>query len=374
MQKRCYYETLGIERSASGETVKKAFRKLAMQYHPDRNPGDNDAEHRFKEINEAYDVLKDEDKRAAYDRFGHAAFENGGPRGNGGGFSEGSFADIFDDLFGDFMGGRQRGQSRTRGADLRFDLEITLEEAHNGKDASITVPSSVACNECHGTGSAAGSEPKVCRTCDGRGKVRSQQGFFMIERTCPTCQGVGQTIANPCRPCSGSGRIRKERTLQVKIPPGVDDGTRIRLGGEGEAGLRNGQSGDLYIFLSVRPHRLFKRDGPHIFCRVPIPMTKAALGGEVEIPTIDGARAKITLPAGTQSGKQFRLRGKGMNTLNNQGRGDMIVETAVETPVNLTKRQKELLKEFEAEGGEDTNPETKSFFTRVKEAWDELTE
>lgn len=374
MQKRCYYETLGIERSASGETVKKAFRKLAMQYHPDRNPGDNDAEHRFKEINEAYDVLKDEDKRAAYDRFGHAAFENGGPRGNGGGFSEGSFADIFDDLFGDFMGGRQRGQSRTRGADLRFDLEITLEEAHNGKDASITVPSSVACNECHGTGSAAGSEPKVCRTCDGRGKVRSQQGFFMIERTCPTCQGVGQTIANPCRSCSGSGRIRKERTLQVKIPPGVDDGTRIRLGGEGEAGLRNGQSGDLYIFLSLKPHRLFKRDGPHIFCRVPIPMTKAALGGEVEIPTIDGARAKITLSAGTQSGKQFRLRGKGMNTLNNQGRGDMIVETAVETPVNLTKRQKELLKEFEAEGGEDTSPETKSFFTRVKEAWDELTE
>lgn len=374
MQKRCYYETLGIERSASGETVKKAFRKLAMQYHPDRNPGDNDAEHRFKEINEAYDVLKDEDKRAAYDRFGHAAFENGGPRGNGGGFSEGSFADIFDDLFGDFMGGRQRGQSRTRGADLRFDLEITLEEAHNGKDASITVPSSVACDECHGSGSAAGSEPKVCRTCDGRGKVRSQQGFFMIERTCPTCQGVGQTIANPCRPCSGSGRVRKERTLQVKIPPGVDDGTRIRLGGEGEAGLRNGQSGDLYIFLSLKPHRLFKRDGPHIFCRVPIPMTKAALGGEVEIPTIDGARAKITLPAGTQSGKQFRLRGKGMNTLNNQGRGDMIVETAVETPVNLTKRQKELLKEFEAEGGEDTSPETKSFFTRVKEAWDELTE
>ncbi len=374
MQKRCYYETLGVERSASGETVKKAFRKLAMQCHPDRNPGDKDAEHRFKEINEAYDVLKDEDKRAAYDRFGHAAFENGGPRGNGGGFSEGSFADIFDDLFGDFMGGRQRGQSRTRGADLRFDLEITLEEAHNGKDASITVPSSVACNECHGSGSAAGSEPKVCRTCDGRGKVRSQQGFFMIERTCPTCQGVGQTIANPCRPCSGSGRVRKERTLQVKIPPGVDDGTRIRLSGEGEAGLRNGQSGDLYIFLSLKPHRLFKRDGPHIFCRVPIPMTKAALGGEVEIPTIDGARAKITVPAGAQSGKQFRLRGKGMNTLNNQGRGDMIVETAVETPVNLTKRQKELLKEFEAEGGEDTSPETKSFFTRVKEAWDELTE
>ena len=374
MQKRCYYETLGVERSASGDVLKKAFRKLAMQCHPDRNPGDKDAEHRFKEINEAYDVLKDEDKRAAYDRFGHAAFENGGPRGNGAGFSEGSFADIFDDLFGDFMGGRQRGPSRTRGADLRFDLEISLEEAHNGKDASITVPSSVACAECHGTGSAAGSEPKVCRTCEGRGKVRSQQGFFMIERTCPTCQGVGQTIANPCRPCSGSGRVRKERTLQVKIPPGVDDGTRIRLSGEGEAGLRNGQSGDLYIFLSLKPHRLFKREGPHIFCRVPIPMTKAALGGEVEIPTIDGARAKVTVPAGAQSGKQFRLRGKGMNTLNNQGRGDMIVETAVETPVNLTKRQKELLREFDAEGGDDTNPETKSFFTRVKEAWDELTE
>lgn len=375
MEKRCYYESLGVSRGASAEEIKKAFRAQAMKCHPDRHPGDREAEQRFKEINEAYDVLKDEDKRAAYDRFGHAAFENGGPRGNGG-FTESSFADIFDDLFGDFMGGRGRrgGNMQSRGADLRYDMEITLEEAHNGREATITIPTSVSCEECHGSGAAAGAEPTVCKTCNGRGKIRSQQGFFTIERTCPTCHGAGQTISNPCRPCGGSGRMHKERTLQVRVPAGVDEGTRIRLSGEGEAGLRGGPNGDLYIFLAIRPHKLFKRDGPHIYCRVPVSMVTAALGGDIEVPTIDGGRVKVSIPAGAQAGKQFRLRAKGMNTLGNQGRGDMIVEMAVETPVNLSKKQKELLRAFEAEGGEDTSPESKSFFTRVREFWDGLAE
>jgi molecular chaperone DnaJ len=378
MEKRCYYETLGVSRNAKPEELKKAFRAHAMKWHPDRNPGNKEAEQRFKEINEAYDVLKDEAKRAAYDRFGHAAFENGGPRHNGGGFSEGSFADIFDDLFSEFMGGGRRtgrgGNMKSRGADLRYDMEITLEDAHRGREATITIPTSVTCGECDGSGAAEGAEPMVCRTCDGRGKVRSQQGFFMIERTCPSCHGAGQTISNPCRPCSGTGRVRKERTLQVRIPAGVDEGTRIRLAGEGEAGLRGGPNGDLYIFLTIKPHKLFKRDGPHIYCRVPLPMVTAALGGDIEVPTIDGGRAKVSVPAGTQTGRQFRLRSKGMNTLNGQGRGDMVVEMAVETPVNLTKKQKELLRAFEAEGGEDTSPDSKGFFSRVREFWDGLAE
>lgn len=374
MEKRCYYETLGVTRSAKADELKKAFRAHAMKCHPDRNPGDREAEQRFKEINEAYDILKDEDKRAAYDRFGHAAFENGGPRGNGGGFAEGSFSDIFDDLFSEFMGGGGRkrgGNMQSRGADLRYDMEITLEDAHRGRSSTITIPTSVSCGECNGSGAAEGAEPVVCRSCEGRGKIRSQQGFFMIERTCPNCHGAGQTISNPCRPCSGTGRIRKERTLQVRIPAGVDEGTRIRLGGEGEAGLRGGPNGDLYIFLTIRPHKLFKRDGPHIYCRVPLTLVTAALGGDMEVPTIDGGRAKVSVPSGTQSGKQFRLRSKGMNTLNGQGRGDMVVEMAVETPVNLSKKQKELLRAFEEEGG-DTSPDCKGFFTRVREFWDGL--
>lgn len=379
MSKACYYEMLGVDRSADHGTIKKAYRKLAMQYHPDRNPGDEDAEQRFKEVSEAYDVLKDDQKRAAYDQFGHAAFENGGgPRPGNGGFTGDSFADIFDDLFGDFMGGggRTRRQNmKTRGADLRYDMEITLEDAFQGKQATITIPTSVSCEECSGTGAEAGSEPEVCGTCQGIGKVRSQQGFFMVERTCPTCQGSGRVIASPCGACHGQGRQRRERTLSVKIPPGVDDGTRIRLGGEGEAGLRGGPEGDLYIFLSIKPHSIFSRQDSTIFCSVPIPMTTAALGGEIEVPTVDGSRARVSIPSGTQTGRQVRLKGKGMVVLNAGGRrGDMIIETMVETPVNLSKKQKELLRAFEKEAGEDVSPESKGFFSRVRDLWEDLTE
>lgn len=379
MSKACYYEMLGVERSADHGTIKKAYRKLAMQYHPDRNPGDEDAEHRFKEVSEAYDILKDEQKRAAYDQFGHAAFENGsGPRPGNGGFTGDSFADIFDDLFGDFMGGggRSRRQNvKTRGADLRYDMEITLEDAFQGKQATITIPTSVSCEDCGGTGAEAGSEPEVCGTCQGVGKIRTQQGFFMVERTCPTCQGSGRVIASPCGACHGQGRLRRERTLSVKIPPGVDDGTRIRLGGEGEAGLRGGPSGDLYIFLSIKPHSIFRRQDSTIFCSVPIPMTTAALGGEIEVPAVDGSRARVSIPAGTQTGRQVRLKSKGMVVLNAGGRrGDMIIETMVETPVNLSKKQKELLRAFEEEAGEDVSPESKGFFSRVRELWEDLTD
>lgn len=371
MAKQDYYETLGVARGASADDLKKAYRKLAMQYHPDRNPDDASAEQRFKEISEAYDVLKDDQKRAAYDRFGHAAFENGGGPGGGatGGFD---FADIFDEMFGEFMGGR--GRSRTaagRGADLRFNLEISLEEAFEGKHATIRVPSSAACDSCNGTGAEGGSQPVSCPTCNGAGKVRAQQGFFTIERTCPSCGGVGQVIKDPCRSCGGTGRQRRERTLDVSIPAGVEDGTRIRLAGEGEAGLRGGPPGDLYIFLTVRPHRLFQREGADIFCKVPIPMTTAALGGPIEVPTIDGGRAKVTVPEGTQTGRQFRLRGKGMSVLRSPQRGDMYIQVQVETPVSLTKKQRDLLEQFAQESSGDDHshhhPESHGFFARVKE-------
>ncbi|MGE5539808.1 MAG: molecular chaperone DnaJ [Gemmatimonas sp.] len=379
---RDYYEVLGVERGADAETLKKSYRRLAMQHHPDRNPGDPEAERRFKELNEAYDVLKDDQKRAAYDRFGHAAFENGG-RGAGGadfGFNFASgFADIFDEMFGEFTGrGRQGGQAgagNTRGADLRYNLEVTLEDAFRGKQATIRVPTTVGCEDCSGTGAAKGSKPTTCEHCSGRGRVRAQQGFFTIERTCPVCQGSGRVIKTPCKSCHGHGRVRKEKTLSVNIPPGVEDGTRIRLGGEGEAGLRGAPSGDLYIFLSIAPHRLFQRDGSNIYCRVPIPMTTAALGGSIEVPCVDGSRARVTIPAGTQAGHQFRLKGKGMSVMRTPQRGDMYVETAVETPVHLSKRQKELLEEFERAGRkEETSPESEGFFSKVKEFWNDLTE
>ena len=376
MSKRDYYETLGVSRNADPAELKKAFRKLAMEYHPDRNAGDEEAERKFKDLNEAYDVLKDRDKRAAYDRFGHDAFAQGnGPHAGGGfGFSGGGFADIFDEMFGDFMGGR--GQSSARGgADLRYNMQISLEEAFAGKTAQIRVPTSVSCDDCGGSGAQANSSPTSCPGCGGRGRVRAQQGFFTIERTCPTCQGVGRIIEDPCDVCSGSGRVHKERTLQVNIPPGVEDGTRIRLAGNGEAGLRGGPSGDLYIFLSIEPHEIFHREGANIFCRVPIPMTTAALGGDVEVPVIDGGRAKVGVPGGTQTGKRLRLKGKGMRILRSESRGDMFVEMEVETPVNLTKRQKELLHEFESESkGRRTSPESEGFFARVKEFWEDLTD
>lgn len=378
MAKADFYDVLGVDRGASEADLKKAYRKLAMEYHPDRNAGDEDAEHKFKEVNEAYDVLKDADKRAAYEQFGHAAFEGGGPgrgAGPGGGFDfGGSFTDVFDDLFG---GGGRRGQGRQRGpqrgADLRYNYDVNLDEAYAGKKAEIRVATSVSCDSCNGSGAAAGSAPTNCLACNGIGKVRSQQGFFTVERTCPTCQGAGQIISDPCTVCRGAGAVDKEKTLSVNIPPGVEDGTRIRLAGEGEAGRSGGGPGDLYLFLSLKSHNIFQRDGADIHCRVPIPMTTAALGGQIEVPTVSGSRARITVPAGTQTGKQFRLRGKGMPHLQRSGHGDMYVRTAIETPVNLTKEQQDLLREFES-GGKNTSPESEGFFSKVKELWDDLTE
>jgi molecular chaperone DnaJ len=374
MAKQDYYEALGVARGANGDEIKKAYRKLAMRYHPDRNPGDAASEARFKEINQAYDVLKDEQKRAAYDRYGHAAFDgSAGARPGGFDFATG-FADIFDEMFGDFMGGgARRGRTGgTRGSDLRYNLEISLEEAFAGKQATIRVPTSVVCEACGGAGAEAGTKPTACGTCNGAGRVRSQQGFFTIERTCPTCGGAGRVIKTPCKACGGAGRTRQERSLNVTIPAGVEDGTRMRLAGEGEAGLRGAPPGDLYIFLSVKPHRIFQRDGADIFCRVPIPMVTAALGGAVEVPIIDGGRDKVTIPEGSQSGAQFRLRGKGMSMLRSQARGDMYVQIQTETPVNLTRRQRELLEEFARESGEEvSSPESHGFFHRVKEFLEE---
>jgi len=377
MEKRDFYEVLGVGREADADSLKKAYRKLAMQFHPDRNPGDTEAEAKFKEAAEAYEVLKDPQKKAAYDRFGHAAFDGGGRPGAGaGGFDFASgFSDIFDEVFGDFMGGRASGRGAGRGADLRYNLEISLEDAFKGSSVEIRVPTSVECEDCNGSGAEGGAKPSTCATCSGYGKVRSQQGFFTIERTCPACGGHGQVIDNPCNSCGGNGRVRKERTLSVNIPAGVDDGTRIRLANEGEAGLRGAPAGDLYIFLQIKPHELFERDGSDIFCRVPIPMVTAALGGTVDVPTIDGTVAKVNVPEGAQSGQQFRLRNKGMSVLNAKGRGDMYIETVVETPVQLTRKQKELLREFdEAGGSRPHSPQAEGFFSRVKEFWEDLTE
>ncbi|HXZ21780.1 MAG TPA: molecular chaperone DnaJ [Pseudolabrys sp.] len=373
MSKRDYYETLGVTRSCTEVELKAAFRRLAMQHHPDRNPGDKDCEHRFKEINEAYDVLKDGDKRAAYDRFGHAAFEHGGMgAGHGFGADFGStFADIFEGIFG--MGtGRGRGSGRERGSDLRYNMEISLEEAFTGKTAQIRIPTSVTCEACSGSGAKAGTKPKPCATCGGAGKIRHAQGFFTLERTCPACHGRGQVIDDPCKVCSGGGRVTRERTLSVNIPTGVEDGTRIRLAGEGEAGLRGGPAGDLYIFLEVATHEFFQRDGADLHCRVPISMASAALGGEFEVPAIDGSKVRVKVPAGTHTGRRFRLAGKGMPVLRAKQTGDMYVQVAVETPQNLTKRQRELLSEFEKLSSEATQPESVGFFSRVKEILDGL--
>ena len=374
MAKRCYYESLSIERTASDTEIKAAFRKQAMACHPDRNPGDKDAEHRFKEINEAYEVLKDPNKRAAYDRYGHAAFEhgmNGAAAGFGADFAT-TFSDIFDDLFG--MGGRRgRGGTRQeRGADLRYNMEIGLQEAFAGKAAQIRIPTSVTCEACSGSGAKAGSKPKTCPMCAGQGKVRHAQGFFTLERTCPNCQGRGQVIESPCASCSGSGRVTRERTLSVTIPPGVEDGTRIRLAGEGEAGVRGGPPGDLYIFLSIGAHPFFQREGADLHCRVPVSMVTAAVGGEFEVPTIDGGKTRVKVPEGTQSGRRFRLPGKGMPVLRSRQSGDMYVQVMVETPQKLTKRQRELLAEFDKLSSHETQPESSGFFGKVKEFIDAL--
>ncbi len=367
MAKRCYYEVLEVERTADDGALKTSFRKLAMKWHPDRNPGDGGSEHRFKEINEAYDILKDPQRRAAYDRFGHAAFEQGGGGAHGFGADFGSaFSDIFEGIFG--MGGaRQRGTGRERGSDLRFNMQITLEEAYKGKTAQVRLPTSVTCEVCSGTGAKAGTKPKACATCGGQGKIRHSQGFFTLERTCNACHGRGQVIDNPCPSCAGSGRSTRERTLSVNIPAGVEDGTRIRLAGEGEAGLRGGPAGDLYIFLSLATHAFFQRDSADLHCRVPISMVTAALGGEFEVPTIDGSKTRVKIPGGTQSGRRFRLQSKGMPVLRSKQVGDMYVQVMVETPQNLTKRQRELLAEFEKLSSRETQPESAGFFAKVKD-------
>ncbi|TIO06873.1 molecular chaperone DnaJ [Mesorhizobium sp.] len=364
-----FYETLGVQKGADEKELKSAFRKLAMQFHPDRNPGDHSCEHKFKEINEAYETLKDPQKRAAYDRFGHAAFEQGGMNGGAQGFGAGGFADIFEDIFGDMMGGRQRRSSsgRERGADLRYNMEITLEEAFTGKTAQIRVPASISCTECSGSGAKPGTQPVTCSMCNGHGKVRATQGFFSIERTCPQCQGRGQTIKEPCPKCAGQGRVTEERSLSVNIPAGIEDGTRIRLANEGEAGLRGGPSGDLYIFLAVKPHEFFQRDGADLYCKVPISMTTAALGGSFEVATLDGTQTKVKVPEGTQNGRQFRLKGKGMPVLRQHNVGDLYIQTAVETPQNLSRRQRELLEEFEQLSSKDNSPQSSGFFARMKD-------
>jgi molecular chaperone DnaJ len=380
MAKNDFYETLGVERGAGDDELKKAYRKLAMKYHPDRNPDDAKAEKSFKDVNEAYEILKDAEKRAAYDRFGHAAFEQGGAGGGRGGASGfgGGFSDIFDEMFGDFGGGRGGRGGRApagNGSDLRFNMEVSLEDAYNGKQTEIRVPTSAPCDTCDGSGGEGGAAPSTCGSCQGHGRVRAQQGFFTVERTCPTCQGTGELIKHPCKVCAGDGRVHKEKTLSVNIPAGVEEGTRIRLSGEGEAGLRGAQAGDLYIFLSIKSHRIFQRDGADIHCRVPIPMTKATLGGTIEVPTVEGKMARVTIPSGTPTGHQFRLRDKGMTILRSKARGDMFIQAFIETPVNLTKRQKELLKEFGDESPEDTtSPQSHGFFSKVKEIWEDLKE
>jgi molecular chaperone DnaJ len=373
MPKRDYYETLGLSRGASEQDIKAAYRRLAKDCHPDRNGGDKAAEQKFKELGEAYEALRDPQKRAAYDQFGHAAFDGSHGRG-GAGFGPdfaSSMSDIFDDLFGEFMGGRRGGRGqrsgRERGADLRYNMEISLPEAFAGKTAQIRVPTSVTCEACTGTGAKTGTQPSACPTCSGAGKVRASQGFFTIERTCPSCQGRGEIINDPCTSCTGTGRVVKERTLSVNIPAGVEDGTRIRLAGEGEAGVRGGPAGDLYIFLSIKPHEFFQRDGADIFCRVPIAMTAASLGGHIDVPTLDGGQTRVKIPEGTEAGKQFRLKGKGMPVLRSKVTGDMYIQVEVETPKNLTRRQRELLEEFERESHKETSPASMGFFSKMKE-------
>jgi molecular chaperone DnaJ len=370
-EQRDCYEVLGVQRNADAAAIKSAYRKLAMQHHPDQNPGCKVSEEKFKELSEAYAILSDPQKRSAYDRYGRAAFQNGGggPGGGAGGFQD--FSDVFNEIFGAEFGdifGRGRGGPRTgpdRGQDLRYDLEITLEHAFKGIEREIMAPAAVKCEPCSGSGSEGNAPLETCRTCNGAGQVRASQGMFRVVRTCPGCHGRGQMIKNPCKSCGGRGQVQKDRTLAVKIPSGVEDGTRIRLAGEGDAGHRGGPPGDLYIFLSVKPHQLFERDGPDLYCRAPVPMTKAALGGEVDIPTIDGERAKVQIPAGAQTGRRFRLKGKGMTSLRSRDRGDLHVEIQVETPINLTAKQRKLLEEFSQTCSEESHPQSKGFFDSV---------
>ena len=382
---RCYYEILEVERTANDGELKSAFRKAAMQHHPDRNPGDPEAEKRFKECNEAYSILSDPQKRAAYDRYGHAGLGGGGGGGAGfGGFQDASdiFSDVFGDVFGEmFGGGGRRSGGPQRGQDLRYDLEITLEQAFTGAEVNLKVPSTQTCDTCDGSGAKPGTQPTTCQTCAGHGRVRASQGFFSIERSCPRCGGQGRIITDPCRTCHGVGQVRKERTLQVRIPAGVDDGARIRLQGEGDAGQRGGPRGDLYIFLSLRPHELFTRDGLDLYCDTPVPMWMAVLGGEIEAPAMcpdgmtsgdaDSCRAKVKVPEGAQSGDVVRLRGRGMPSLRGRERGDLLVSLKVETPVRLTARQKELMRELAATmaTGDGHHPRQTGFFDKARRFW-----
>jgi molecular chaperone DnaJ len=377
MSKSDYYEILGCSKTASESELKKAFRSKAKELHPDRNSGNSAATEKFKKVNQAYDILKDPEKRAAYDRYGHAAFDGSMGGGfNSSGATNGDFAsafsDVFEDLFGDFMGGgnsrSNSSQRANRGADLRYNMQISLKNAFSGKKTKIDVPTSVSCDTCNGTGAQSGAAPTSCPTCSGIGKVRAQQGFFTVERTCPTCGGKGQIIKNPCRLCSGQGRVDKSKKLSVNIPPGVETGTRIRLAGEGEAGIRGGQPGDLYIFIEVEKHSIFEREGNDLFCRIPITMTTAALGGDLEAPTLDGGKTRVKIPQGSQNNKQLRLKGKGMPSIRGSSKGDLYIEISVETPVNLNAEQIQLLKQFE-NSCRDNNPANKDFFSKVKNFW-----
>lgn len=377
MSKRDFYEVLGVSRDADEKALKSAYRKMAMKYHPDRNPDDSAAESNFKDVNEAYEALKDPEKRAAYDRFGHAAFENGMGGGNGPGFGN-DFASTMSDIFDEFFGGAAGGgggrgrRGADRGSDLRYNMEVDLEDAFSGKTVEINVPTSASCQTCSGSGAKPGTSPKACSTCGGAGRVRATQGFFTVERTCISCQGRGEVIADPCTGCGGNGRVTQDRTLSVNIPSGIEDGTRIRLSGEGEAGVRGGPTGDLYIFVSLRPHTFFQRDGADLFCRVPISMSTAALGGQFDVPTVDGGKTRVKIPEGTQTAKQFRLRAKGMPVLRSSKVGDMYIQVVVETPRNLSRKQRELLEEFDTLSSKENHPDASGFFTRVKDFFENL--
>jgi molecular chaperone DnaJ len=382
MSKADYYDVLGVSRNASKDDIKSAYRKLAMKYHPDRNPGDKSAETKFKEATEAYQVLSDPNKKSSYDQFGHSAFENMGGGGQGGfgdfgGFDSGAFSDIFDDFFGDFMGSGRRGGGRRRsrghrGSDLKINLEVSLEEAYSGKKTTFNLSSKDKCETCSGSGAAPGSNPKTCGTCGGDGRVRSQQGFFTVQQTCPDCRGEGEVIGKPCKDCSGFGTQKKKKTLSIQVPKGVDDGTRIRLAGKGEAGSKGGADGDLYVYISVKRHELFQREEENLYFELPISLADASLGTTIEVPNIDGSRSNVKIPAGTQSGKQLRLRGKGMPVLRGSGNGDLYLQIKVETPVSLSREQKELLEKFRDLEDSKNSPENQSFIKKAKKFWESI--
>jgi molecular chaperone DnaJ len=373
MAKKDYYEILGVDKSCDDKTLKSAFRKLAKEYHPDHNAGKPEAEAKFKEISEAYERLKNPESRAAYDRYGHAAFDGGSGRGNySGGFDgnfSSAFSDIFNDFFGDFSNSTRSRETSNRGSDLRYNLEITLEEAYSGKSDTINVPMNTECSGCKGNGGENGEAPIVCPNCQGSGKTRASQGFFMIERSCTSCNGSGQIVVNPCKSCGGQGRVKKPKKLSINVPAGVEDGNRIRLSGEGEAGLRGGRTGDLYIFVSIKPHNFFQRDGSDLYCNVPVSMATAALGGQIDIPTIDGSKLSVSIPEGSQNNKHLRLRGKGMPILRQKNFGDLHLQISVETPVNLSKKQKQLLEEFQNISNEKNNPVSDGFFKKLRDLW-----